>query len=40
MPKKDTAAAVLGMLSNVGAQTRLAPPVDELPVPYLIPGRP
>jgi hypothetical protein len=26
MPKKDTAAAVLGMLSTVGAQTRLAEP--------------
>jgi hypothetical protein len=26
VPKKDTATAVLGMLSNAGAQTRLAPP--------------
>jgi len=29
MPKKDTAAAVLGMLSTTGAQTRR--PVDEAP---------
>jgi hypothetical protein len=32
MPKKDTATAVLGMLSNVGAQTRptaSAPPVAD-----------
>lgn len=29
MPKKDTAAAVLGMLSTAGAQTRLTPePAD------------
>ena len=28
MPKKDTAAAVLGMLSTVGAQTR--PPAPEI----------
>lgn len=42
MPKKDTATAVLGMLSNVGAQTRPAPTVeipalpaaaDEAPAP-------
>jgi hypothetical protein len=39
MPKKDTATAVLGMLSNVGAQTRptasappVADPVEALPV--------
>jgi hypothetical protein len=37
MPKKDTATAVLGMLSNVGAQTRptasapAAAPVESLP---------
>jgi hypothetical protein len=30
MPKKDTASAVLGMLSAAGAQTR--PPVPEPPV--------
>jgi hypothetical protein len=30
MPKKDTATAVLGMLSNVGAQTR--PPTSTPPV--------
>jgi hypothetical protein len=28
MPKKDTATAVLGMLSNVGAQTRLSATAD------------
>ncbi|WP_082986573.1 hypothetical protein [Mycobacterium gordonae] len=36
MPKKDTAAAVLGMLSTVGAQTRPAPTgrePDEAPTP-------
>jgi hypothetical protein len=35
MPKKDTAAAVIGMLSTAGAQTRRTPdhtePVEELP---------
>jgi hypothetical protein len=31
MPKKDTASAVLGMLSTVGAQTRAADPVEPLP---------
>ncbi|MEE6140323.1 hypothetical protein SKC41_28900 [Mycobacterium sp. 050128] len=29
MPKKDTAAAVLGMLSTAGAQTRRIPEVTE-----------
>ncbi len=29
MPKKDTAAAVLGMLSTAGAQTRLTPEPAE-----------
>lgn len=29
MPKKDTATAVLGMLSTVGAQTRVTAPVEE-----------
>ncbi|MDT5078148.1 MAG: hypothetical protein QOJ80_2785 [Mycobacterium sp.] len=36
MPKKDTAATVLGMLSTVGAQTRVTAPVEEsapAPVP-------
>jgi hypothetical protein len=37
MPKKDTAAAVLGMLSTAGAQTRRAPessePVEERSAP-------
>lgn len=32
MPKKDTATAVLGMLSNVGAQTRPTPaPTEAIP---------
>jgi hypothetical protein len=31
MPKKDTASAVLGMLSTVGAQTRVADPTEALP---------
>jgi len=31
MPKKDTAAAVLGMLSTVGAQTRPLPPDSAEP---------
>jgi hypothetical protein len=38
MPKKDTATAVLGMLSNVGAQTRptaspppVADPIETIP---------
>jgi hypothetical protein len=37
MPKKDTAAAVIGMLSTAGAQTRRTPgviePVEHMPVP-------
>jgi hypothetical protein len=36
MPKKDTAAAVIGMLSTAGAQTRRAPeeaePARDIPV--------
>ena len=32
MPKKDTATAVLGMLSNVGAQTRPTASVPPAPV--------
>ena len=35
MPKKDTATAVLGMLSTVGAQTRAALP--EPPAPEVTP---
>ena len=31
MPKKDTATAVLGMLSSVGAQTRSSTPVESAP---------
>jgi hypothetical protein len=30
MPKKDTAAAVIGMLSTAGAQTRRTPDVDAV----------
>jgi hypothetical protein len=36
MPKKDAATAVLGMLSTVGAQTRVAEPV-EAQVPVAVP---
>ena len=35
MPKKDTATAVLGMLSTVGAQTR--PALPEPPAPEVTP---
>jgi hypothetical protein len=35
MPKKDTATAVLGMLSTAGAQTRT--PLPEPPVPEVTP---
>jgi hypothetical protein len=35
MPKKDTASAVLGMLSTAGAQTRV--PVPEPPAPEVTP---
>jgi hypothetical protein len=36
MPKKDAATAVLGMLSTVGAQTRVAEPVEP-PTPATAP---
>ena len=35
MPKKDTATAVLGMLSTAGAQTRA--PLPEPPAPEVTP---
>ncbi|MGO9102152.1 MAG: hypothetical protein ACLP9Y_22960 [Mycobacterium sp.] len=40
MPKKDTAAAVLGMLSTAGAQTRRIPeppePAEQAPAPRTV----
>jgi hypothetical protein len=33
MPKKDTAAAVVGMLSSVGAQTRPITAAEPIPAP-------
>jgi hypothetical protein len=39
MPKKDTASAVLGMLSSAGAETRPAPTVEPTPVAESGPSR-